>query len=133
MRKSGFASRGSGFKSLGAGLKRTEFKKRPTKRKAGYSNPNHMRCVAGLGCAICRRLGLGWVAAEVHHRRTGTGGGRRAKDIDTCPLCPNHHTGADGIHQGRKAWELRFGVTELELIAEAQSMLGYSQEVADEC
>ncbi|NDI85108.1 hypothetical protein EYB48_05770 [Undibacterium sp. B2R-29] len=87
-----------------------------------------MSKVAALGCAICAMLGYGWVACEVHHRRTGTGGGRRAKDTDTCPLCPNHHTGSDGIHQGRKNWELRFGVTELGLIEETQQKLGFISE-----
>lgn len=132
LKRSPFKNRGSGFKNCTSPMKRSAFKKKSVKRKPGYSEPEYMEKVAGLGCAICARLGFGWRPAQVHHRRTGTGGGRRAKDTDTCPLCENHHTGADGIHQGRKNWELRFGITELELIRETQTRLGYIDDNAIE-
>lgn len=79
----------------------------------------YLGLVARLGCAICRRLGFPDTPAEVHHRRTGTGAGRRASHYNVIPLCPFHHRGDDGIHgMGRRAWEAGFGVTELELIEE---------------
>lgn len=81
----------------------------------------YMGKVAALGCCICRRLGYGPTPAQVHHRRTGTGAGRRASDRDTIPLCPEHHTGLAGIHgMGRRAFEAAYGVTELELIEETR-------------
>lgn len=128
LRRTGFKSKKVDSIGFNAGLKRSPFKKKSVKRRTGYSNPEYMARVAALGCAICRRLGLGWVPAEVHHQRTGTGGGVRAPDTKTAPLCNNHHTGADGIHQGRKKWEKRFEVTELELVAETQLMLGFKEE-----
>ena len=81
----------------------------------------YMGKVAALGCAICRRLGLGASPAQVHHMRTGVGAGRRASDFETIPLCYEHHQGGSGIHgMGRKAFEREYGVTEIELVAETQ-------------
>lgn len=82
--------------------------------------------VASLGCALCRRLGLGATPAQVHHRRTGTGAAKRAPHSETAPLCEFHHTSAAGIHGlGRKAFEREYGVTELELIAETKRLAGW--------
>lgn len=79
--------------------------------------------VFDLGCAICRRMYGVNTPPHLHHQRTGTGAGRRASDLDVCPLCPEHHTGNTGIHGlGRKAFERRYGVTELELIEETKRM-----------
>ena len=85
----------------------------------------HMARVAALGCILCRRLGYLGTPAEVHHIRTGTGAGRRAKDTETIPLCPEHHRGDTGLHgMGRKAFERAYRVTELELLAETRAMIG---------
>ncbi len=85
----------------------------------------HMGRVAGLFCRLCLRLGYGESPCEVHHIRTGTGAGRRAPDEDTIGLCPEHHRGQTGLHgMGRKAFERRYGVTELELLAEVKILLG---------
>ena len=81
--------------------------------------------VAELGCAICRRIGFPGTPAEIHHRRTGTGMGRRASNADVAPLCAFHHRGAEGLHGlGRRAFEALHGVTELELIEETKRLLG---------
>ena len=89
----------------------------------------YMGKVAELGCAICRRLGYGPTPAEVHHQRTGTGAGKRARHDQTAPLCPEHHRGNAGLHcMGRKAFERAYGVTELELIEQTRKEVdrGYS-------
>lgn len=81
----------------------------------------YMGKAAKLGCAICRMLGYGPTPAQVHHRRTGTGAGKRAAHTDTVPLCFEHHVGGSGIHgMGRKAFERAYGVTELELIEQTR-------------
>lgn len=78
---------------------------------------------AELGCALCRRLGWGATPAQLHHPRTGVGGGRRAPHSESIPLCQEHHTGASGVHgMGRRAWEAEFGVTEGELTKETQGL-----------
>ena len=101
----------------------------PTELDA-ISDRKYMGLVASLGCAICRRLGLGATPAEVHHMRTGVGAGRRASDKDTIPLCPFHHRGSGGIHgMGRKAFEREYGVTELELVEETQRRLSLDRTV----
>ena len=83
-----------------------------------------MAAVAALGCAICRRMGFGATPAEVHHQRTGTGAGQRASHFDTCPLCVEHHRGQTGIHGlGRKLFEMEYGVTEIDLIAETRALV----------
>lgn len=84
----------------------------------------YMGKVAELGCAICRMLGYGPTPAEVHHQRTGTGAGKRAKHTQTAPLCPEHHRGQSGLHgMGRKAFERAYGVTELELIEQTRKAI----------
>ena len=84
----------------------------------------YLGLVARLGCAICRRLGFQDTPAEVHHRRTGTGAGRRASHYNVIPLCPYHHRGDGGIHgMGRRAWEPAFSVTELELVEETKLLV----------
>lgn len=79
---------------------------------------------ARLGCLVCHLLyGARGAPAEIHHRRTGTGAGKRSGWDQIIPLCPPHHRGHDqqgkavGIHSmGRKAWERWLGHTEVELI-----------------
>ncbi|QFY42979.1 hypothetical protein F6R98_10425 [Candidatus Methylospira mobilis] len=76
----------------------------------------YMAQVAALGCAICRRLGLGVTPAQVHHPRADAGMGQRASDFDTIPLCPYHHTGDGGFHAlGPVRFAAEYGVTEREL------------------
>lgn len=78
----------------------------------------HMGRVAGAGCMLCRHLGLGQSAAEVHHIREEQGAAQRASDFLTVGLCPEHHRGGTGIHGlGRKAFERRYKLTELDLLA----------------
>ncbi|MDD3884542.1 MAG: hypothetical protein PHW66_06355 [Gallionella sp.] len=64
------------------------------------------------GCAPCRYL-LGVHSPAVIHHLVGLeyrATGKKADDMDTIPLCPNHHDGAHGIHHlGKKAWEKLYG------------------------
>ena len=85
----------------------------------------HISRAVALGCAICRWKGFGETPAEYHHRRTGTGAGKRASHFDGFPLCPTHHRlGNDALHQmGRKAWERHFGVTEQQFIDQTKEMI----------
>lgn len=86
----------------------------------------HLARVAALGCVVCRRLGLGESPAEIHHPRVSAGLGRRATHFEALPFCDRHHrNGPDALHvMGRKAWEARFGFTELELLAQVRQLLG---------
>ena len=91
-----------------------------------------MGLVAGLTCALCRFLrlvGLEGAAVEVHHRRAGTGGGRRASDFDTIPLCYEHHRGATGIHGlGTKLFARTHETTEADLVEETRTRLGVTAQ-----
>ena len=79
----------------------------------------HMGRIAQMPCAVCGAFGV-----HVHHIRTGVGMGRRASNLDTIPLCPEHHQGMTGIHGcGRKAWERYHGITELELLSKIKESL----------
>lgn len=115
MQRSGLMKRKSPKGRRSAGLKR-----------GSQAARDYMGRVAALGCAICRRMGWGATPAEVHHRKDGTGLGKRAADEDSCPLCPEHHTGPTGIHQLKSDGFLEsYGVTEDDLIRETQRLLGY--------
>lgn len=88
----------------------------------------YMAYVRRLPCALCVRLGLArnepanTPVSSAHHARTGAGAARKNPDEWTMPLCPAHHQyGPDALHvMGRKAWERRFGATEMDLVAETQ-------------
>jgi hypothetical protein len=78
----------------------------------------HLSKLVEKGCTLCRYLRLGETPSEVHHIRTGTGTGKKAPHSQTIALCPEHHRlGSQAIHVlGRKLWEKRFGISELELL-----------------
>ena len=81
----------------------------------------HLSHVAEQGCVLCKHLGLGHSAAEIHHLRHGMGMGQRNNNMNVIGLCPEHHRGATGYHGlGRRAFERMYGVTELELLAISQ-------------
>ena len=77
----------------------------------------HMGKVAAVGCRLCVRLGYGPTAGEVHHIRTGQGGGQRASDFLTLCACPTCHRGPHGLHGDKSLLRLA-GVTELDLLAD---------------
>ena len=86
----------------------------------------HLSRLSGLGCLVCRRLhgphDPGPV--EIHHRRAGTGAGRRSSHWDALPLCVEHHRGKTGVHgMGTKAFVRHYGVTEQELVDEVYQLL----------
>ena len=79
---------------------------------------------------VCRRLhgphDPGPV--EIHHKRAGTGAGRRASHWEAFPLCVAHHRGNLGVHgMGTKAFVRHYGVTEDEYIDEVYQLLGYAR------
>ena len=79
----------------------------------------HLGRVAGLGCALCWRLGLGSTPPQLHHPRVTLGGAQRASDWLVIPLCPEHHQGSTGLHGlGPRAFERRYAVDELGLLAD---------------
>lgn len=61
----------------------------------------HLSRVAALGCAICRRLGMSDVPAEIHHPRFAAGMAQRSSDWLAIPACPACHRGPRGIHGDR--------------------------------
>jgi hypothetical protein len=84
----------------------------------------HMGRVAQVPCVLCARMGLGATPAEVHHLKWGTGAGKRAPDVLTIAVCPEHHTGASGIHTLKERGLLtRYQCTELDLLADTLEAL----------
>ena len=85
----------------------------------------HLSAVAELGCAVCRRMGYEGTPAEIHHKRAGTGAGRRSSHYDAIPLCPEHHRGATGLHGlGTKGFPKRWGFDEEDLLQDTRALLG---------
>ena len=77
----------------------------------------HLTRVAALGCALCRRIGLGETPAEIHHLREGQGMAQRGSDWLSIPLCPDHHRGPRGVHGDKQA--LKFArADEMDLLAD---------------
>ena len=87
-----------------------------TKAERAYLNR-----IAEQGCVLCLHLGYGRTDAEIHHLRHGMGMGQRNNNMSVIPLCPEHHRGNTGYHGlGRRAFERKYGTTELELLALSQ-------------
>ncbi|WP_082079604.1 Ref family recombination enhancement nuclease [Cupriavidus basilensis] len=106
-----------------AGLVPSPFKKK-SRKKPRKAERDYLGHVVSLGCAVCRRLGLGATPAEVHHPRKGTGMAQRAPHRDAIPLCTEHHRGDTGVHGlGVKRFALVYGFDEADLTAETQTLL----------
>jgi hypothetical protein len=62
--------------------------------------------------------------AEIHHKRAGTGAGRRSGHLDAMPLCPEHHRGKTGIHGlGTKGFPKHWGYNEDDLLQDVRDLL----------
>jgi hypothetical protein len=80
--------------------------------------------VAELGCLVCRRMGYPGTPAEIHHKRAGTGAGRRSSHFDAMPLCPEHHRGKTGLHGlGTKGFPKHWGFDEDDLLQDVRDLL----------
>jgi hypothetical protein len=139
----GFLMKRSGFNPRKSSLQRSPFKvaDKPTqmrrsgikskgKKAATAAEREHMGIVAGLFCVVCRNLRLGESPAEVHHVRYSAGGGQKSGNLETIPLCPNHHRlGGFGvaIHAGRKTWETIYG-TEHDLLDQTKRETGLIEQ-----
>lgn len=71
----------------------------------------HMSRVAQLPCACCGAHGV-----HVHHIREGQGMSQRASNWLTVPLCPDCHTGPNGIHGNKSLLRIQ-KLDELDLLA----------------
>jgi hypothetical protein len=72
--------------------------------------------VAQMPCVLCELLGQGPSAAQLHHIREGQGMSQRASHWLVIPLCPDCHTGPQGLHGDRTLFRLA-KVDELDLLA----------------
>lgn len=85
----------------------------------------HMSKVASLGCLVCLRMGYEDTPCEIHHKRSGTGGGQRSSHFLVMGLCPEHHRGKTGFHGlGTKGFEKEYGYNEDDLLADVDRLLG---------
>jgi hypothetical protein len=86
--------------------------------------------VADLGCIICCRQDNAGTPAEIHHvRGIGLGMGVRSGHYDAIPLCPEHHRGNTGYHgMGRKAFERKYQITEIDLLIQVKGLLNEKDE-----
>jgi hypothetical protein len=94
------------------------------RRSLTNDEKKHLSRVADLGCAVCRRMGFPGTPAEIHHKRAGTGAGRRSSHWETIPLCPEHHRGTTGLHGlGTKGFPKHWGFDEVDLLKETIELL----------
>lgn len=84
---------------------------KPSKLESAY-----MGNVAELGCICCYLLDNGYAPAQLHHIREGQGMAQRASNWLVVPLCPDCHTGSNGIHGDRNYLNI-LKMTELDLLA----------------
>ena len=72
---------------------------------------SHMDRVASLSCVCCGAHGV-----HVHHLREGQGMSQRASNWLTIPLCPECHTGPNGIHGNKSLMRIQ-KIEEIDLLA----------------
>jgi hypothetical protein len=76
---------------------------KPAKPTRGTAEARrYMDAVAQLPCVCCRRY-----AVQAHHVIHGRFARRKASDIDTIPLCHEHH---DELHMHPDRWRNRYGL-----------------------
>lgn len=86
---------------------------------------DHLDAVASLGCIISRKMGMGYVPAEIHHVRTLDGQRIKRNHMLVIPLSPwFHRLGpmGEGFHSGSRTWQKIHG-TEAELLEEVAGLL----------
>ena len=66
----------------------------------------HMDDVSRIGCIVCRKLGLGYIPAEIHHINGKT---QPLCHFQVLPLCYEHHQGQSGIHHNKTIFESKYG------------------------
>jgi hypothetical protein len=70
-------------------------------------------------------MGYEGTPAELHHKRAGTGAGRRSSHYEVIPLCPEHHRGKTGLHGlGTKGFVDHWGYDEDDLLTDVEVLLG---------
>jgi len=86
--------------------------------KATKRERRYMTKVAALGCIVpeCQ------AEANIHHIRTGYGGGQKAPHQLVIPLCKEHHQGDFSIHGSPREFQNVIG-SELDLLAQTIDML----------
>ena len=75
-----------------------------------------------LPCAVGHAIGLKCGCEELHH----AGGATDRDDWNQIPICHDHHQGPLGIHPSRRAFENRYKLTEMKLLAVTRRM--YAKE-----
>ena len=93
-------------------------------RTPNKAEKEHMSKVSARGCIVCRKQGLGYVPAEIHHII-----GKTKKDchMKVLPLCFDHHRrGNDSEPISRHPWKKRFEKaygTEESLLQDVENIL----------
>ena len=87
----------------------------------------HYAKVASLGCILCHHLGYKDTPTEIHHIRRY---GMKRDNAPVIALCPEHHRGNTGVHgMGKKAFAVRYGVTEEDLLEVTTKLLETYDEI----
>ena len=78
-------------------------------------DPARLARLHDLPCAVCTRHGeVQRSPTQAHHCISGRFSQRKAPDIMAIALCAFHHQGGDkytlAIHQGKAAWEAKYGL-----------------------
>ncbi len=81
------------------------------------ASKSHMARVAQLPCSVC-----GDQPVHVHHLREGQGMAQRGDDWLTIPLCPDCHTGKNGVHGDKTMMRIK-KVGEMDLLAQTLEAL----------
>ena len=74
-------------------------------------DPAYLNDVRQLPCLVCGRF-----PSVPHHAKHGRGARRVASDYDAIPLCPDHHTGPNGIENGAETFRRRHGWWDTDMI-----------------
>jgi hypothetical protein len=75
-----------------------------------------------LECCVCHHMGMRGPCEELHHAGHATD----RSDWNQVPICRTHHQGPLGVHPSRRAFESRYKITEMDLLAITRKL--YAEE-----
>ena len=82
--------------------------KPPKELQRGFQDDKRKGFVSGYDCLACEKVGRMQQGRTYVHHLWGIGGGKKASDLLTMPLCFGCHQGTGGLHDNLKEFEEKY-------------------------
>lgn len=96
--------------------------KPPVQLRRGYKDKKRLEMVGSYFCLACQKVNRAQTTRTCVHHLWGQGGGKRASDLLTMPLCFSCHQGTGGLHDNLKEFEKKY-YTQKQMINMVNEMI----------